>query len=214
MFRRLSKTENRREAEMEKSAEQVLVVPTECFHSLGVFQGFCPRIADYLPSLLDPTHLRYLPRSLAENDPSFKQLIPYVVLRWRESVFAYTRGQAGGETRLRALRSLGIGGHICAEDGAADDPYRTGMLRQLEEEVYLDTTYIERTIGLINDDRTPVGQVHLGVVHILDLAEPNVRQRDEALAAGGFASLKQLRQLGDEFETWSRFLLEGAWLEG
>ncbi|MGH7169098.1 MAG: phosphoesterase [Gemmataceae bacterium] len=198
----------------DKSAERVLVLPTARFHSLGVFQGFCPRVADHLPALLDPAHLRYLPRGLAETDPSFKQLIPYVVLRWRDQVFAYTRGHAGGEARLRALRSLGIGGHICAEDGAASaDPYRTGLLRELEEEVFLDTTYTERIIGLINDDRTPVGQVHLGIVHVLDLAEPKVRHRDEALADGVFASLKQLRQAREEFETWSRFLLEGSWLD-
>lgn len=198
----------------DKAAERVLVLPTERFHALGVFQGFCPNIADYLPALLDPAQLRYLPRSLAENDPHFKQLIPYIVLRWRDCLFSYTRGQSGGETRLRALRSLGIGGHICAEDGnASGDPYRTGMLRELEEEVYLETTYTERTLGLINDDRTPVGQVHLGVVHVLDLAEPNVRPRDAAIVEGGFASLKQLRQGSEEFETWSQFLLAGSWLE-
>jgi predicted NUDIX family phosphoesterase len=198
----------------DKAAERVLVLPTARFHSLGVFQGFCPRVADYLPALLDPAHLQYLPRGLAENDPAFKQLIPYGVLRWRDQVFAYTRGRTGGEARLRALRSLGIGGHICAEDGAASaDPYRAGLMRELEEEVFLDTTYRERIIGLINDDRTPVGQVHLGIVHVLDLAEPKVRHRDEALAGGAFASLKQLRQLREEFETWSQFLLEGNWLD-
>lgn len=198
----------------DKSTERVLVVPTVRFHSLGVFQGFCPRIADYLPALLDPRHLQYLPRSLAETEPSFKQLIPYVVLRCRDQVFAYTRGHAGGETRLRTLRSLGIGGHICAEDGTASaDPYRAGLLRELEEEVFLDTPYRERILGLINDDRTPVGQVHLGIVHVLDVDEPSVRHRDEALADGAFASLKQLRQARAEFETWSHFLLAGNWLD-
>jgi predicted NUDIX family phosphoesterase len=199
---------------IDKSAEQVLVVPTIRFHSLGIFQGFCPRVGDYLPALLDPAHLRYLPRSHAETDPSFKQLIPYIVLRYRYRVYSYTRGHSGGEARLRALRSLGIGGHICTDDSAvSDDPYRTGLMRELDEEVFLDTEYSERILGLINDDLTPVGQVHLGIVHVLDLAEPNVRHRDEALADGGFASLKQLRQLRDEFETWSRFLLDGDWLE-
>lgn len=198
----------------DKSAERVLVVPTARFHSLGIFQGFCPRVADYLPALLDPAYLQYLPRSLAESDPTFKQLIPYVVLRWRDRVFAYTRGPTGGEARLRARRSLGIGGHICAEDSAASvDPYRTGLLRELEEEVFLDTPYREGILGLINDDRTPVGQVHLGIVHVLDVDEPNVRQREETLADGAFASWKQLRQARAEFETWSRFLLEGSWLD-
>ena len=55
----------------DKSAERVLVLPSERFHILGVFQGFCPRVADYLPALLDPAHLQYLPRGRAENDPTF-----------------------------------------------------------------------------------------------------------------------------------------------
>ncbi len=194
---------------MDKSAERVLVVPTSRFHALGVFQGFCPRVDAYLSPLLDPDHLRFLPRGSVENDSTYKQLIPYVILRWRDCLFAYTRGRSGGETRLRALRSLGIGGHICAEDAeGAGDPYRTGMLRELEEEIYLDSAYTERAIGLINDDRSPVGQVHLGIVHILDVEEPAVRQREEALVGGAFAPLKQLRQLRDEFETWSQFLLD------
>jgi predicted NUDIX family phosphoesterase len=199
---------------MDKSTEQVLVLPTARFHALGVFQGFCPRIADYLPALLEPAHLRYLSRGLAETDPTFKQLIPYIVLRCRDQVFCYTRGSAGGEARLRALRSLGIGGHICAEDGTSSaDPYRAGLLRELEEEVFLEATYTERTIGIINDDRTPVGQVHLGIVHVFDLAKPKVRHRDEGLAEGAFAPLEQLRRQRQEFETWSQFLLEGNWLE-
>jgi predicted NUDIX family phosphoesterase len=198
---------------MDKSTEQVLVLPTACFRALGVFQGFCPCVADYLPALLDPAHLQYLTRGLAETDPSFKQLIPYIVLRWRDQVFCYTRGQAGGEARLRSLRSLGIGGHICAEDGASStDPYRAGLMRELEEEVFLDTTYAERTIGLINDDRMSVGQVHLGIVHVLDLAEPKVRHRDPALADGAFTPLAQLVPQRHAFETWSQFLLEGNWL--
>ncbi|HEY7155326.1 MAG TPA: phosphoesterase, partial [Gemmataceae bacterium] len=192
----------------------VLVLPTARFHALGVFQGFCPRIADYLPALLEPAHLHYLSRGPAETDLTFKQLIPYIVLRCRDRVFCYTRGSAGGEARLRELRSLGIGGHICAEDGELSaDPYRAGLLRELEEEVFLDTTYTERIIGLINDDRTPVGQVHLGIVHVFDLAEPKVRHREEALAEGAFAPLEQLRRQCQEFETWSQFLLEGNWLE-
>jgi predicted NUDIX family phosphoesterase len=198
----------------DKSAERVLVVPTAVFHRLGVFQGFSPRVAEYLPVLLDPAHLSYLPRAVAETDPAFKQLIPYVVLRWRDQVFHYTRGSAGTETRLRARRSLGIGGHICAEDGdGSADPYRAGLLREVNEEVSLETPHGERAVGLINDDRTPVGQVHLGIVHLFDLAEPRVSSRDEALVANGFSPLAELRPLHGEFETWSQFLLEGSWLE-
>jgi predicted NUDIX family phosphoesterase len=193
----------------DKSAERVLVIPTSVFHAAGLFQGFSPEVARYLPRLLDPAHLRYLPRGEAETDPAFKQLIPYVVLRWRDQLFHYTRGPSGAEARLRALRSVGIGGHICAEDAAAPaDAYRAGLLREVAEEVELGCAYRERAVGLINDDGTPVGQVHLGVVHVFDLAEPRARLRDPALTAGGFAPLAALRQRKGQFETWSQFLLE------
>ena len=193
----------------DKSAERVLVVPTALFHSIGVFQGFSPRVDDYLPRLLDPAQLSYRPRAEVETDPSFKQIIPYVVLRFRDQLFHYTRGKKATEDRLRALRSVGVGGHISADDsGLFDDPYRTGMLREVEEEVHLETAYRERCVGLINDDSNAVGQVHLGIVHLFDLEEPKVRRREQVLTRAGFAPLAELRAQVDEFETWSRFVLE------
>ena len=67
----------------------------------------------------------------------------------RDQVFSYTRGHAGARHGCGTLRSLGIGGHICHEDGEASaDPYRTGLLREIEEEVFLETTYIERAAWL------------------------------------------------------------------
>src|SRR5262245_20220281 len=180
----------RRQAVSDKDQERVLVVPTRVLHEAGLFQGFNPRIADYLPQLLDPAHLSYLARAQAETDPSYKQIIPYVVLRWRDQVFAYVRGQGGGEARLRALRSIGVGGHVSAEDaGQIETPYREALARELAEEVEIDSPYTERCVGLINDDRTPVGQVHLGVVHVLELERPRVRRREEVLTQAEFAPL-------------------------
>jgi predicted NUDIX family phosphoesterase len=193
----------------DKGAERVLVVPTRVLHEAGLFQGFSPRVEHYLPRLLDPRHLRYLTRAEAETDPTHKQLIPYAVLRCGGEVFSYVRGAGGGEARLRALRSLGVGGHVCAEDAGPDgDPYRAAMLRELAEEVHLDSPCSERCLGLINDDSTPVGQVHLGIVHVLELERPAARGREESLSRAGFAPLEELRRLRAEFETWSQFLLD------
>jgi predicted NUDIX family phosphoesterase len=68
-------------------------------------------------------------------------------------------------------------------------------------------------MGLINDDRTPVGRVHLGIVHVLELTAPLARPRDPALADAGFAPLADLRQLRNEFETWSQLLLDADVLD-
>ncbi len=194
---------------MDPASEQVLVVPTRLFHDLGVFQGFCSDSDRYLPALLDRRNQSFRPRSQVEEDPSFKQLIPYVVLRCGEQVFHYTRGKRATETRLQALRSIGVGGHISLHDEALfDSSYREAMFREVAEEVLLETSYEERCLGLINDDSTAVGQVHLGIVHIFDLAQPKARRREQALVQSGFAPLTQLFEERQEFESWSQMVME------
>lgn len=189
--------------------ERVLVIPTERFRAAGYFHGF--RAADpvYLAALLDPAGFSFRPRSDVETDPAFKQLIPYVVLRCGADLFHYRRGAAGTEKRLTALRSVGIGGHISEADAAGgDNAYRTGMLRELSEEVEIGCEWSERLHGFINDDRTFVGSVHLGVVHLLELESAAVRAREDALAGTGFAPLAELVAERDEFETWSQFVFD------
>jgi predicted NUDIX family phosphoesterase len=192
-----------------KGDELVLGIPTSVLNEAGLFQGFTARTDHYLPRLLETNHLSYRRRGEAETDPLFKQFIPYVVLQWGDQVFHYTRGKRATETRLQALRSVGVGGHINPVDQSLfDTPYREAMLREVAEEVVLDTTYEERCIGLINDDSTPVGQVHLGIVHVFTLAQPKVQRREQALTQAGFAAIEELWRQRGEFETWSQFVLE------
>jgi predicted NUDIX family phosphoesterase len=84
------------------------------------------------------------------------------------------------------------------------------MLREVAEELHLESAYQEQCIGLINDDSTPVGQVHLGIVHIFDLERPTVRRREQALTQAGFAPLEQLERESNQFESWSQILLAAA----
>jgi predicted NUDIX family phosphoesterase len=198
--------------------ECVLVVPTERFHKLGHFQGFSRDIEKYLAGLLDPAHTSYRPRSEMEEDPSFKQLIPYVIFRYtdvegRVHLFQYTRGKGQGEGRLHSKCSVGIGGHISSDDNALDEAghasaaYQEGMRRELEEEVAIDTEYTAACVGLINDDESEVGRVHLGVVHIFDVATPDVRPRETDICDAGFRPLDEILADTSRFETWSSICL-------
>jgi predicted NUDIX family phosphoesterase len=194
--------------------ECVLVVPTELFHRLGHFQGFTADIDRYLGELLSPKNTSYRSRGEMEEDPSFKQLIPYAIFRHRDdagrvSVFQYTRGKGQGEGRLHSKRSVGVGGHISIDDRTSDDavPYAEGMRRELEEEIIIDTPYRENCVGLINDDETPVGQVHLGVVHVFDVEKPAVRPREKDILEAGFRPASELLAELDGFETWSQICL-------
>jgi predicted NUDIX family phosphoesterase len=198
------------------AAERVLVVPTKRFHELGYFQGFSAEMDRYLPALLEGDDLSYRPRGEMERDPSFKQLIPYVLFRHSGAdgvvrLFQYTRGGGMGEARLHAKRSVGVGGHISAEDvgqrASLHDVYREGMQRELAEEVVIKSPYREQVVGLINDDDTPVGQVHLGVVHLCDLERPAVEPREDDVLDAGFRPVGEILAELDRFESWSEIVV-------
>ena len=189
--------------------EHVLVVPTSLFHELGYFQGFSSNTEQYINKLLDPANTSFRPRNEVEEDPSFKQLIPYCIFRHEGQIFQYKRGKKGGEGRLHSKRSIGIGGHISSTDRLSGDRrYSEAMHREIEEEVFLESGFTDHCVGLINDDETPVGKVHLGIVHIFDLDAAKVRSREESILETGFAPPAELLQVADQFETWSQICLK------
>lgn len=195
-------------APAEPQEEFVLCVPTSLFASLGAFQGFSPDYEHYLPTLLDPANTSFQPRSTVESDPTFKQIIPYCIFVHNGEVFYYRRG-GGGEGRLLKKRSVGIGGHISSTDSLEGDRrYLQAMRREIEEEVYVGGTFQDRCAGLINDDSTEVGQVHLGIVHIFELEAAQVRPREQSILETGFAKPADLVASLDEFETWSQICLK------
>jgi predicted NUDIX family phosphoesterase len=194
-----------------KVDERVLVIPSDELDQLGRFQGFSPDAERYITALLVPQLMEYRPRSQVEEDPGFKQIIPYVVFRWDDSVFCYTRGKSQGEARLHRLRSLGVGGHVSEADargGKSLDAYEAAMRRELDEEVQVAAPGRIRRVGLINDDATPVGRVHLGVVHLFELDRPEVAPREEGLADAGFLTMETIGTVRDQFETWSQICID------
>lgn len=203
---------------MSTSEEQILVIPSEVLQQIAPFEGFTTDIDRYLGPILESQSLEFRPRGPMESDPSFKQLIPYVLLRYIDGtnvthLFAYTRGSGQGEARLHAKRSIGIGGHISTEDAkprpdqSDHGPYRNGMLRELTEEVRLETDYTEKCVGMIYDPTTEVGRVHLGVVHIFDLQTPSVFPNEDDICDTQFVPVADLHADSDRLEIWSQLAL-------
>lgn len=193
--------------------EQVLVAPARVFHELGHFQGFSSQVDRYLPRLLAPENLSFRPRSEMEQDPRFKQLIPYVLFRCGDTFFHYRRGKGQGEKRLRSLWSLGVGGHVSSTDRAVGETlgaltYDQGLRRELDEEVRVEVPYELKTIGLINDDQTDVGRVHLGIVHLAELSAPAVHPRESHVEDAGFAEVEAILGRLAEYETWSQICIQ------
>lgn len=202
---------------MAQKDELVLAVRTDELFARGPFQGLLPGGEDYLQFIFDARNSRYIPRSSAETDPSWKQIIPYVVLRFEQQVFVYRRGRRSTESRLVDLHSLGLGGHINPADEsifaqAGFPAYQAAMRREVEEEVAMPAGNLlsDRMVGVINDDSVEVGRVHFGIVHLWELRTVEVSSRESKIAAPRFVPVEQLRRAADApvLESWSNLCLE------
>jgi predicted NUDIX family phosphoesterase len=193
--------------------ENVLVIKRELFDQLGSFQGFCSQPDRYLEEILHPNHNFFLRRDLAESDLSHKQIIPYAVFRSGDHFLHYVRSSSTGEKRLAAKGSIGIGGHVNDTDYLAAgslgrDLYLAGVDREIREEVVLASSYRQVVVGMINDDETDVGRVHLGVVHLFELDSPSVTTRDPGLTKLEFLSRDELLAKKEDLESWSKLLVD------
>ena len=195
------------------STERVLVIRRSLFDELGSFHGLNAEIARYLSIFLQPENHFFLSRAEAEEDPSFKQLIPYVVVTHGDKLLHYRRGSGSGETRLLKKGSVGIGGHINDADGMGEAfdaaAYQRALMRELMEELNIGGSFIERPLALLNDDSNPVGAVHLGIVHQCQISSPDVTANEEAIAELGFLTLEELSARHDQLETWSQLVVQG-----
>ena len=190
----------------------VLVVRRSLLENLGVFQGLNFEVERYLPALLSRENNFFMERSRAENDPAFKQIIPYAILAHGGRMLHYVRGKKSGEQRLAAKGSIGIGGHMNDGDEGLftldRDAYSEGVRREVNEELRLDTKFENHIVALLNDDSTEVGRVHLGVVHLFKLETDQVSKREAMITNLAFLTRAELLDRRESLETWSQYCLD------
>lgn len=190
--------------------EKVLVVKTE---KLAKFiSGKTGLLTADREEMLDiiVNHHEFIDRPAAEEDPSYKQIIPYVVLTRKGLVFATRRLNKGGESRLHGKVSIGIGGHINPVDETdRRSVLMKGLERELDEEVYIQRRGELVPQGFINDDGNGVGAVHLGLCFSMEV-EGEVSVKETEKLSGGWMSLQELRGEFDNMETWSQIALAVA----
>jgi predicted NUDIX family phosphoesterase len=146
----------------------------------------------------------FMRRSDAEQDPAHKQVIPYLVLRDGERWFLMRRTRAGGDARLHDRWSIGVGGHL----NPGDVDVNGGLRREWGEELVADFEPAYTPVGLLNDDTTAVGAVHVGFVFVADAGGRAVAIRETDKLEGSFAATAEVAAVRDGLETWSRLVLD------
>jgi predicted NUDIX family phosphoesterase len=183
--------------------ELVLVVPRSAIMADPGWYGVSTDGLDAFAALV-AREGRYVPRSLAEHDRSLKQVIPYLVLRDDDAYFLMRRTRAGGDARLHDRWSIGVGGHLNPEDG----DLASGLLREWHEELIADFVPNFELVGLLNDDTTDVGSVHLGAVYAGNANGRRVAIRETAKLEGRFAGVDETARVRDAMESWSRLVFD------
>ena len=192
--------------------ENVLVVRRSLLDQLGNFHGLNFEPEKYLAALLSRGNNFFSPRVQAEDDPTYKQIIPYALLAFENKVLYYVRGKKAGEQRLVAKGSIGIGGHMNETDESLfalnEQAYRAGVEREVNEEIKIDTQFEDRIVALLNDDTTEVGRVHLGIVHVFDLAQQKVEKREAMITNLAFLTRAELMARRESLESWSQICVD------
>jgi predicted NUDIX family phosphoesterase len=189
--------------------ENVLVVPTAGINKFltGKFTtGNLQPALDYILA-----NESFQPRATCEEDPSLKQIIPYVVCRHGSRTLVMQRTNRQTEKRLHGKISIGIGGHIndLETRGSDQNIIHAGLERELEEEIHLHGRRKSLELaGIISDDSTPVGQVHMGLVYVLETDSPDFTVNEPDMMTAEWCALEELRSRHDRMETWSQIVLD------
>jgi len=155
----------------------------------------------------------FLRRSELEEDPSFKQIIPYAIISNNESFYLFRRTSKQTEKRLQNKFSLGVGGHMNPDDSMeSKEQYLIDELkRELYEEVkLLNGCLIEdiEFIGFINDDTISVGSVHIGLLYNIHVSNKEVYINETDKMTADWIDKPNLAEFYEGMETWTKITFD------
>ncbi len=189
-----------------KRDEQILVVKRSAlFAEVEPWHGMNATVFDTLFKTVEQ-HQEFHPRSLMEEDPTYKQIIPYLVFKHEDKYFLMQRQAKASEQRLKSKYSLGIGGHIRQEDLTNADIMGWAE-REFDEEINYTGSYTVKPLGVLNDDSDPVGQVHIGFVLLVEGQSGDISIKSE-LKSGKLYSLEECEKFYPTMESWSQMVFD------
>jgi len=192
--------------------ELVLVVKRDYILKNGSWQGL-KKFNDKDDNFSEKSYLNMIlekkefhPRSLMEQDENYKQIIPYLIFKYNDKVFLMQRNSNSTESRLKNKFTFGIGGHINESDIKGESIFDWSK-REFEEEVHYNGNYTIDALGIINDDHSTVGKVHLGFVFILNGDNQDIKVKSE-LKSGNLYTKEECKIFFDNLESWSQMVFD------
>lgn len=186
--------------------ETILVVKrSTLFKTHGAWSGIKAVNFDEYMQVIN-ANKEFQPRSLMEQDPTFKQIIPYLIFKHEDRYFLMRRAAKATEQRLQNKYTLGIGGHVREEDMDTDSLFDWAR-REFHEEINYAHEFTFKPIGLLNDDSNDVGKVHIGFVFLLEGTSSNISIKSE-LTDGQLLTLEEIKPYFANLESWSQLVFE------
>ncbi|MEW5766427.1 MAG: NUDIX hydrolase [bacterium] len=189
------------------TTEKVMVVATAEVFKNESWQGLKTDGIDTLLKIIQERH-SFLSRHLVEDDPSWQQIIPYIVFRYNHSYLLVKRLEHSAEHRLHHQYSLGLGGHINLEDTQGANPVEAGLWREWAEEVSYEGGLSHSLVGFINDDSREVSRVHLGLFYLFEGYSSLITVLEDHEMIGQLLSLSEIEPFYDKMESWSQIVYD------
>lgn len=192
----------------ENLLRKILCIQGDVLFKEGKWNGLkSTDLEKYLELIKSKSEFRV--RDTLEEDPSYKQIVAQVILKYKDKYYLHRLVQRN-EGRLNGLCPLPLGGHIDEiKDYQGDDIVEHALMQELSEEVTLNSKILSKEfLGLIYlEDENPVNHLHVGFVYVFELDGDDVHVKEEGLEDIGFVSLEYLKTNKEELTYWSRVVI-------
>jgi predicted NUDIX family phosphoesterase/dephospho-CoA kinase len=205
--------------------EDVLVIETERLKKIGLFNGIKSNgINKYLKVILDKNSTRFVPRLKAEIDFSHKQILSYVIVEKNNFVLRFVRGvYTNAHSMLRGSLCIGFGGHVQSTDLDLfeqldnDNGFLNSVKRELHEELKIPENCITsntlKILGILNDDSSDVGKVHIAIILRLNLdkiklVDVKKLKGEKSINQLTFIPIEKLVDDFEKYEYWSKLCVK------
>jgi len=191
-------------------AEKVLVVHKDLLEGFfkNISYGLIVDNKDLIFEKVLKNH-SFLDRDIAEYDYDYRQIIPYIVVKKDDSYLMLKRLNKQTEKRLHGKYSLGVGGHINPDPS---DKYEniiiSGLFKELNEEISIKEPFNLTFSGIINNQISDVGKVHVGFLYILEASSWDFEVLEKEKMTGEWIDKKDLASYYEYLEGWSQIVVD------